>query len=626
MSGQGAPIPLELQLAVYDSNFYGWELPLTRLFVVGDSESLQITAPELRVARYENSVIRDLKASITLDPLVIEFQAEARLIPLEVLPAPVIGNEELYRASLSGSAAKADAGWTIVAAIESVPQRLRLRVGDTSASGRLAVAAGVSWGPDSSSGRASFALLKSSMAMDEMVISADVIAAQATVVDLRAPVAEIEANMAGGELKLASDFSLSGAVIQLPGTLTLEPELAASGELRVRLGEINHGEGHCESLDLTLPFSWTDGSFAESATGALTVTKPGWAALDMRDLIAELSLQPTGVQATAKLRTPQPGLTFDITHQTDWRRGLSSETVLIMPKGDLAPLGKLLGDADMLPAKLSGIGEGSATISLWDGVLAARAESKFTGVNLDMHEIELSVSGVSGGFAMADLVTMRSEPHQRLRFLGIEAGGLRLGEGELVIHLESEKAIFLEDFWVNWCGGTLRTHALHWDNDNPDLNLELRAEKLRLGELAALTKSYGADGTGLLYGKLPLRYHGGKIELRPGFLYSIPGQGGRLSVSQAGMLTAGVPTTHPSYKNLQLAESALRDFRYDYFRLEILEDAKSSPLSLHMLGRAAEEQGDPPFELEFNINTEGTTLDRLLNAGMSLERMLNKGK
>jgi hypothetical protein len=617
------PWPVDLEMALYETQAYGWELPLTRLSATGNSDAFEISAADLRVTRYEVSGLRDFKADVTRDPLTLAFRADARLVPLELLPAPVIGNEELYRVAVNGRAEQVEQTWRLAAELQADPQRLRVRVGNTSASARLALAGALEWSPETSSGKASVALLNPSLAAKDMIISADSIGLVTSVTDLQAPRADIQSSIVGGELKLANDFSVSGMVVELPGSIQTTPELSARGDLQLRVGAISHGKARCESVNLRLPFAWTGKGFAESASGALRVTRPAWDKLALEELNAEIALQAAGVTATANLRTPQPDLSFDISHATTWGKGLTSKAVIEMPQGDLGPLGTLLGEAEMLPVDLSGIGSASAVIEFDDGVLQARAESKLAAVSVSMPEAELSITGITGSFAMADLLTMRGEPHQRLQFSGIEAAGLRLGEGEVALHVESDRAVFIEDFWVKWCGGTLRTHAIRWDKDNPDLNLELRAEKLQLGQLAALTKSYGADGSGRLYGKLPLRYHKNKIELQPGFLYSIPGQGGQLKIAKAGMLTAGVPNTHPSFKNLKLAEAALRDFRYDYFRLEILDEEASSPLTLRMLGRAAVDQGAPPFELEFNINTEGTTLDRLLNAGLSLERMLN---
>ncbi|MFT5131394.1 MAG: hypothetical protein ACI8W8_005030, partial [Rhodothermales bacterium] len=173
--GKGEPIPLQVNLALYDSEAYGWALPLTRLSVDGDSSALKLSVPEIRVARYANSAIRDFSADITLEPLSIAFRGDARLIPLEVLPAPVIGNEELYRAAFSGSASRADDGWSLAAQMQSQPQRVRVRIDDRTASGRLALAGKATWAPGSSSGQASFVLLKPSLATKKMVIAADTI-------------------------------------------------------------------------------------------------------------------------------------------------------------------------------------------------------------------------------------------------------------------------------------------------------------------------------------------------------------------------------------------------------------------------------------------------------------------
>ena len=620
LPAEGEAIPLAVDLALYESRAHGWELPLTQFAISGNSDAFTVTTPQLRVNRYEASALRAIEAEVTLDPLTVALKADARLVPLEVLPAPLIGNEELYHLKLSAKASQADEGWRVEGSVKSEAQRLRIQMGDISASGKLAIGAAGRWQADASSAQVALGLSGASVAAGDIVAAADSVGLSAVVANLSNPSVKFELGIGGGEAKQEDGVAVSGVNVRLPGTWQ---ESALGGELTLSTGKISHGEARCESLALSLPFAWEDEGFAESATGTLTVTGPAWEKLAMRDLLATISLQPQGLKATARLRTPQEKLSLDITHQTGWAKGLVSNTTVVLPEGDLAPVNALLGEAGLLPVTISGVAGGQVDVELKDGALSATATSKLAAVGVEVPDSEISVTGITGSFAMADLLTMRSEPHQRLNFAGVDAAGMQFGSGELAIHVESAQAIFLEDFWVNWCGGTLRTHAIRWDQENPDLNIELRAEKLQLSELAALTKSYGADGSGLLYGKLPLRYHKDRIELRPGFLYSIPGEKGRLKIAQAGVLTAGVPDKHPSMKNLKLAESALKDFRYDFFRLEILEEGASAPVTVRTLGRAAEERGVPPFDLEINIKTEGTSLDKLLNAGLSLQSLLN---
>jgi hypothetical protein len=174
--------------------------------------------------------------------------------------------------------------------------------------------------------------------------------------------------------------------------------------------------------------------------------------------------------------------------------------------------------------------------------------------------------------------------------------------GRVVFQIESPRSLFLERCDLNWCGGTVLTHAVRFDPADAQFDVVLFADNIDLVRVLSLMKGFDGSGSGALYGKLPLSIRKGSIQYRDGFLYSVPGQTGELRISKAGLLTAGIPKTAENYESLKLAEDALRDFRFSLFRLDLTSTAEDdTQLRFRLEGRSAKPDMQRPVKLDVNV-------------------------
>lgn len=86
-------------------------------------------------------------------------------------------------------------------------------------------------------------------------------------------------------------------------------------------------------------------------------------------------------------------------------------------------------------------------------------------------------------------------------------------------------------------------------------------------------------------GKLPLRYREGLVYFDDGFLFSTPGEGGKIRIADSELLTAGVPADSPEYLQMALASEALKDYDYSWAKLDLNTQEDDLLLRLQLDGR-----------------------------------------
>ena len=127
--------------------------------------------------------------------------------------------------------------------------------------------------------------------------------------------------------------------------------------------------------------------------------------------------------------------------------------------------------------------------------------------------------------------------------------------------------------------------------------LTLYCDRLELTQLLQQLGAFQAEGNGTLNGRIPVVYKAGNISFNNGFLFSTPGSGGRVAIENTNRLTAGIPMDTPQFSQLDLAQEALKDFKYEWAKLKL--DTLGDTLSVAM-----ELDGKPSKTLPFKYQKE----------------------
>ena len=113
-----------------------------------------------------------------------------------------------------------------------------------------------------------------------------------------------------------------------------------------------------------------------------------------------------------------------------------------------------------------------------------------------------------------------------------------------------------------------------------------------------------AEGGGSVSGRIPLVYRDRKIRVDDGFLFTSPGDKGTLKIIRSSHLDVGLPADTPQLSPLHFAGAALRDFEYNWAKLNIFSEEENLLLKLQIDGR-------PRQRLPYRFDAQNSVFVRL---------------
>ena len=202
-------------------------------------------------------------------------------------------------------------------------------------------------------------------------------------------------------------------------------------------------------------------------------------------------------------------------------------------------------------------------------------------------------------------------------FEQVKSGNIVLGRGRADFHV-TPRGVTIDRMDVACCKGTLNAYALDWDFKNPKAAFTVYADRIDMGEALMMMVPFKGQMEGVLYGRQPVVINNGRITLLPGYLYSLPGQGGKLRLDdpqQVRTLLDQSGIKGDVQEPLSKALSNL-DFSMLKFDLEPREDGEGT-LRIKLVGKSNDK--DWPAPVDLNLNLHGP-LEELINTGRSFAR------
>jgi hypothetical protein len=349
----------------------------------------------------------------------------------------------------------------------------------------------------------------------------------------------------------------------------------------------------------------------------LQVNELGMRGLRVKGLTAQASLRGGTVQAKAALPLAGPGVTAVFAGAGQLAPCPAGSGTLTVPEfafstdqGWVLGLG-LFGDLE------------------FSGKVSANAEATWSGrdlacnVGVALHEGEATLPGDSGeinglevGLKLDLLPDMISRPHQTLRFSRVKAGSLSFVDGRARFQIDGPGRLFVEEAHTGWCGGILDTYALRIDTAKTDMGAVVYARDVDVGEFIRLFPDVQGSGEGRLYGRLPAFRRNGRYGYGDGFLYSIPGEHGRLQLRELGALA---PAVRAMGATGLIVEDSLRDLDYSLFRVDIRPKGhRDQGVRIRVFGTKAGQDDAKPVDL--NVNVLGD-IEEALNLGLKIGGM-----
>ena len=231
----------------------------------------------------------------------------------------------------------------------------------------------------------------------------------------------------------------------------------------------------------------------------------------------------------------------------------------------------------------------------------------------------LSVTPAASGIAdRVDIAPML------LRAKSISAAGFDL-EGFRASVRVSEKSVLVTEASAGFCGGQVNLYSLFLDPQNLNTGFTLFLDDINAGEALAHLNGFSGEASGRLHGKVKLfvREGGKAVRLSDAFLYSTPGETGKLKLANPEPVTDNLALAGFDAAARANVAAALTDLDYSVLRLDLRRGSgKSATLSTTVRGTATRGKLSVPVDITVNFNGE---LEQLVNTGLGYSNLL-KGK
>jgi hypothetical protein len=197
----------------------------------------------------------------------------------------------------------------------------------------------------------------------------------------------------------------------------------------------------------------------------------------------------------------------------------------------------------------------------------------------------LTLEQIQGHLKFNDLLAPASVPGQKMTIARIQAGDFKATDAVVRFTLEKGPFLLLENMRVNWAGGRVSTESFRMPSEDQSVDLTLYCDRIQLNQLLAQMGGFDAQGNGSLNGRIPVKYKNGEISFDNAFLFSTPGQGGRIVIRNPEKLMAGVPMDSPGFSQLDLAGEALKDFEYTWAKLTFTTQGDTLTANMELDGK-----------------------------------------
>jgi len=255
----------------------------------------------------------------------------------------------------------------------------------------------------------------------------------------------------------------------------------------------------------------------------------------------------------------------------DWHPAGGFDLAKILPGAKGIVAGGHLSAKGKLFVASSGLA-GSAALALKQGF-----------VQIDTKK--MSVDGIDMALSFPKLPSVRSDGGQSFEFKRAVFGDITVNHGKIAFQIEHGNTLLIEKGTFAWCDGNIDAQSLRISPGTNNYRFILYCDRLQIAQLLEQLSAVTAEGKGTVNGRIPLEYENGNLHFGDGFLYSTPGDGGRIKLSNTDMLTAGLPVDTPQFAQLDLAREALKDYEYTWTKLGLHSRGQTLFLRLQFDGR-----------------------------------------
>ena len=244
--------------------------------------------------------------------------------------------------------------------------------------------------------------------------------------------------------------------------------------------------------------------------------------------------------------------------------------------------------------------------------LSARLVADETPLSVEGFSVHPAVSGIASHFDVAPAF---------LRASSVSAGELALTNFQASV-LYTGKSLLVNEAGAGFCGGSVHLYSLFLNPESLNAGLTLSLENVNPGEALSRFNGFKGEASGRLNGKVRLfvRNGGKAIRLSEAYLYSSPGETGKLQMENASAVADNLALAGIDEDSRANVANALTDLDYSVLKVDLKRGSgRSATLTVRIDGSATRDAMTVPVNLTININGE---LDQLINTGLGLGNLL----
>lgn len=184
------------------------------------------------------------------------------------------------------------------------------------------------------------------------------------------------------------------------------------------------------------------------------------------------------------------------------------------------------------------------------------------------------------------------------------------------------KSVLVTEAAAATCGGKVCLYSLFLDHKSLNAGFTLFLDNIDAGEMLAHIRGFNGHASGRLHGKVRLfvREGGKAIRLSDAFLYSTPGETGKLKMTNPKTVTDSLALACIDRSTQDNVANALTDLDYSVLRFDLKRlEGKNATLGVRIEGSATRGELTVPVNLNLNINGE---LEQIINTGLGFSSKL----
>ena len=425
-----------------------------------------------------------------------------------------------------------------------------------------------------------------------------------------------------------------------PQTRVLFPSSFLHGRIRIEHDSGGY-DGRIEGILFGGSVSGRLGYMPETRSGSVVATfSPRFAPANARqlgDLTARMEFDVTsaggyGVAAKgtiacsdgsveADVRADVAPAGIDIAAEVS-RRELNEQTPLLASLLSLAEVPPSVTDI-----AFSAAAQGSFRLGVTNSLPQWTLETKLRNGSASMKSggIPMSLSGASGTLVMKGIGPHFDIMPMPFSFTNAAIATVSFDAGRAIM-LADQESLVISEGSVGFCGGFIRLYALYLSFKRLSTGFTVFIDGVEVEKfLTMFPQLAGTTATGRLYGRIPLYIfqNGSEIRLRDSFLYTPPGDVGKICVGDSGRVAEMLASGGLPQEVAANLGKALRNLDYDVLRFDLRQSQGGGDGKLVIRLNGESREGKTVTPVDVNISLNGA-LEKILNFALKTAKL--KGK